>query len=61
MVIIAIFMVIEIALVLAIEDHYWIIPTVIFFNILVTFLVAKYFVISTFVFSFGQKWVVAHD
>lgn len=48
----------EACLFVFLEEHYWIIPTFIMFNMIVTFILVRYVVIRAFVFSFAQKWIV---
>ena len=43
------------------EQHYWLIPAFIFFNVLVTWLVLKYLVLKSFLFSYGQKFIVNRE
>ena len=57
----AVFLVAEVALFHTLEEHYWIIPVFISFNVLVTFILTRYLVVRAFVFSFGQKWLVDRE
>ena len=43
------------------EQHYWLIPAFLFFNVLVTSLALKYLVLKSFLFSYGQKFIVNNE
>ena len=61
---IAVFIALEIGLVYFyyyLEQHYWLIPAFLFFNILVTWLALKYLVLKSFLFSYGQKFIVNNE
>ena len=43
------------------EQHYWLIPVFLFTNVLVTWVVLKYLVLKSFLFSYGQKFIVNRE
>ena len=55
------FVAVEAFLLYEIEEHYWVIPAFIMFNIAVVFLLTRYIIIRAFVFSFGQQWIVNRE
>ena len=51
----------EVALVYYLEQHYWLIPAFIFLNVLVSWVILKYLVLKSFLFSYAQGFIVGRE
>ena len=48
-------------LILVFEDHYWLIPVFILFNVLMSWFLIKELVLKSFLFSFGQSFITNRE
>ena len=48
-------------LIIIFEDHYWLIPAFILFNVLMSWCLIKELVLKSFLFSFGQSFITNRE
>lgn len=48
-------------LILFFEDHYWLIPAFILFNVIMSWFLVKELVLKSFLFSFGQSFITNRE
>ena len=59
--IIGVFAALEVALVYYLEQHYWLIPAFVLLNLLVSWVILKYLVLTSFLFSYAQGFIVGRE
>ena len=48
-------------LILYFEEHYWLVPAFILFNVLTSWVLLKHLVLKSFLFSYGQGFITGRE
>ena len=55
------FVALEFALLYYLEEHYWLIPAFVLFNVVASLFILKYLVLKSFLFSYSQSFIVNRE